>query len=95
MTIKLITYDLNKPGQNHDKVLAKIKSYGNSKRLSESSYAVDSDSSPEEIFDDFEPLLDQNDCLLVIPVAAPYSGRNYIHVINWLNQKLEYIPQLA
>lgn len=88
MSVFLVTYDLNAPGQKHAKVLEKIKSF-NWAKLSESSYAIESNSSPKEIFDTyFEPLLDGNDTLYVISLHMPYWGLGSKDVNEWLSEKL-------
>lgn len=88
MAVRLITYDLNKPGQNHNKVLTKIKAFGSWARLSESSYAVETNESPQAIFNAFKPLLDQNDDFLVITLTRPWAGQASQEVIDWLQNRL-------
>lgn len=89
MSVKLITYDLNSPGQKHAKVLAKIKDdYPAWAKLSESSYAVNTTDSPSTIFNAFRSLLDDNDYFLCITLSRPYAGRNSKDVIDWLDTHL-------
>ena len=88
MSVYLITYDLNSPGQKHSKVLEKIKSYGTYCPLSESSYAIVTNSSAKAVYDAFEPLIDENDRLLVIPMHQPYYGFHRKDVIDWLSKHL-------
>jgi hypothetical protein len=88
MTVRLITYDLNKPGQNHASVLKKIKDDYVWARLSESSYAVETNESPTTIFNAFSPLLDQNDTFFVITLTSPWEGQASKEVIQWLQQRL-------
>ncbi len=88
MTVRLITYDLNKPGQNHSKVLTKIKAYGSWAKLSESSYAVKTNVSPQTIYDAFKPLLDRNDDFLVLTLTRPLAGQASKEVIDWLESNL-------
>jgi len=87
MAVKLITYDLNSPGQNHKAVLEKIKTYAWA-RLSESSYAVDSTDTASGLYQKFKPLLDRNDTFLVIPLSKPFAGRATQDVLDWLNARL-------
>ena len=88
MPVRLITYDLNKPGQNHSKVLAKIKAYSSWAMLSESSYAVRTSDTPSTIFNAFKPLLDQNDTFLVLTLTSPWTGRASQKVLDWLRDNL-------
>lgn len=87
MSVLLVTYDLNAPGQKHAKVLEKIKTF-NWARLSESSYAIVSNSTPQSVYEIFEPLIDKNDTLLVIPMHKPYYGFHKKDVIDWLSNNL-------
>ena len=88
MAVRIITYDLNKPGQNHAKVLKKIKEYGNWAQLSESSYAVKTNEVPSTIYNKFKPLLDQNDTFLVLTLTRPYDGQARKEVHDWLRNAL-------
>jgi hypothetical protein len=88
MSILLITYDLHKPGQDYTDLLAKIKSGGNWARLSESSYAVRTAYSPEQVYNQLKPYLDANDNLYVITLTRPYYGQGPTDVNSWLAQNL-------
>ena len=83
MTVRLITYDLNDPGQNHQEVLEKIRTYDWT-FLSESSYAVNTQETPEDIHDAFKPILDDSDTFLVLTLTRPYAGRAHPQVLDWL-----------
>lgn len=88
MYVYLITYDLNSPGQKHAQVLEKIKAYGTYAPLSESSYAIATESSASTVYQAFKPLIDDNDRLLVIPMHQPYDGYHRKDVIEWLSKLL-------
>ncbi len=90
MSVKLITYDLNKAGQNHAEVLAKIKSFGIWAKLSESSYAIVSYLTPDQLYQQFRPLIDDNDNLLIITLKKPCQGWTSKEVGNWLENQLTY-----
>ena len=87
MAVRLIAYDLNKPRQNHAKVLKKIKTY-NWAMLSESSYAVQTNEVPSTIVNKFEPLLDDDDSFLVLTLIQPYQGQADKGVVDWLQAAL-------
>lgn len=89
MAVLLITYDLQKPGQDYSELLSKIKSY-TWVRLSESSYAIRTDSTPSTVFDYLKPYLDSNDNLYVITLKQPYAGYGPKEVNSWLNNNLTY-----
>lgn len=89
MAVLLVTYDLNTPGKNYEDVLKAIKNYAWA-QLSESSYAINTYDSPQQIFDKLKPLLDKNDNLYVIPLKKPYAGFGPKAVNDWLNTNLSY-----
>lgn len=87
MSVLLVTYDLNSPGQKHSKLLEKIKQYPWAK-LSESSYAIKTTLSPSEVYSDLNSQIDQNDNLYVINMRKPYTGFGPNDVNNWLDTNL-------
>jgi hypothetical protein len=87
MTVKLVTYDLNQPGQKHANVLAEIRKL-NYKKLSESSYAVDTFLTPDQLFDLFGPLIDENDRVAIITLSKPFQGWLNKETIGWLENNL-------
>jgi hypothetical protein len=94
MSVKLITYDLDKPGQDYTDLLKEIKSFSWA-RLSESSYAVDTDLSPSQLYDRLSPYTDANDTIYVIPLHSPYRGFGPKEVNDWLERHLKYAQVLA
>lgn len=88
MSILLVTYDLNKPGKDYSDVLKTIKSYSWAK-LSESSYAVSTNLSPDQLFGKLSPFIDGNDTLLIVTLKRPYCGRASPEVVDWLAKYLE------
>jgi hypothetical protein len=65
-----------------------IQSFKYYAKLSESSYAIDSSLTPQQIYTKFKPLLDSNDTLWVITLKHPYYGQGDQQVINWLDASL-------
>ena len=90
MAALLVTYDLNSPGQKHAKVLEKVKSFGGWARLSESSYAITTFLTPNQVYSQFESLLDSNDYIWIVSLKKPYSGFGSKKVIDWLDTNLTY-----
>lgn len=87
MTV-LITYDLNKEAKRPPIVDA-IKSIGNGwARLSESSYAITTTLSPQQVFQRLSPLLDSNDSLYVITLSRPWWGQGKSEVSEWLQKNI-------
>lgn len=89
MSSYLITYDLNRPGQKHAKVLEKIKSYGTWAMLSESSYVIITHESPRDVYNTFEPYLDGNDKFYVIKISKPFWGQGSKELNEWLSENLD------
>ncbi len=87
MSVKLVTYDLNKESKRPP-LLKDIKELGDVAQLSESSYAVDNQMSPADIFKRLEKHLDGNDSCYVITLAAPYHGLGPDDVNEWLRTRL-------
>lgn len=90
MAVYLVTYDLNKEVRRPPIVQAVKKVSGdNWAKLSESSYAIYSNASPEQIYKALRPLLDSNDSLFVVTLDTPWFGQGNKEVINWLSSALQ------
>lgn len=87
MAALLITYDLNRPGQEYDEFYEVIKSY-TWVRLSESSYGVDTTDTPAQVYDKLSPHLDENDRVYVITLKKPWRGFGLEEVNDWLEERL-------
>lgn len=87
MAVYIVTYDLNHEVRR-PKIVDAVKSYGTWAKLSESSYAIVSGSTPEQVRLHFQPLLDDNDNLFVISLRQPYAGWGGKDVHDWLSQHL-------
>ena len=85
MTAYIISYDLSQPGQNYEKVLKAIKSYGNWARL----YIVISQASAVDVRDHISRELDSNDKIFVGVVKAPAAWIGMSdEVSDWLKKNL-------
>ena len=89
MSVLLITYDLNKPGQDCEKILEFIKSSSAWARLSETSYAIRTEETPEKVFHRLNPFLSESSRLFVIKLTFPYAGIKGTNVITWLDKNLK------
>lgn len=87
MAVFLITYDLKNPGQDYSGVLKTIKSVPWT-QLSESSYAIDTTSSVEEVKKVLRSFMDANDTLYIITLCRPYSGHGPKTTNDWLEEHL-------
>jgi hypothetical protein len=70
---QLITYDLQRPGQNYPELFEAIKALGSWWHCLDSTWIVDSSLSSEEILDRLRPHFDGNDKMLVVPLAYGWS----------------------
>jgi hypothetical protein len=91
MAVLLITYDLNRErtGGDREGLLKYIKSH-NWARLSESSYAVVSNLSPQSVTDEARKFLDLDDNIYVLNLKRPYWGWGPQEVNEWLQGNLPY-----
>ncbi len=87
--VYLVTYDLNKPGQNYDKLYEAIKELGAWWHYLRSVWLVDTNWSSNDIRNKLRPyIVDDTDYLLVIHVQRDYSGWLPKDAWEWLNQHL-------
>lgn len=88
MSVFIVTYDLNKETVRPN-IVAEVKKTDWAK-LSESSYAIETNESPQQVYARFNYLLDSNDNFYVITLKRPYSGRGPQDVNDWLERRLTY-----
>jgi hypothetical protein len=87
MSILLITYDLNKPGQDYSDFIDTFKKYSWA-RLSESSYAIETSKRPQTIYNELSPHMDKNDQVYIITLSKPLSYWGDKKVNEWLENHL-------
>lgn len=78
MAVYMITYDLNKPGQNYDKLYEAIKKCASNDvwmHYLDSTWFIKTNLSTKQVFEKLEPNIDRNDSLLVMEVKDNYYGR--------------------
>ena len=91
MAIRLITYDLNKERSkkfDYDGFYKFIKNHAWA-RLSESSYAIETNASPSAIFSQLQSYVDENDHVLVMTLTSPFYGQHKQEVLDWLQERLQ------
>jgi CRISPR/Cas system-associated endoribonuclease Cas2 len=88
MSVLLVTYDLNKETKRPN-IVAEVKKTDWA-RLSESSYAIDTTESPQQVVARFGYLIDGNDDFLVITLKRPHHGQASKEVIDWLERRLTH-----
>lgn len=88
MSTKLIAYDLNRPGQNYDELIAAIKKLGAWWHHLDSTWLVKSNLSTKQIRDQLRSYVDAGDELLVVNVtgdARSWTGFN-ARGSNWIKE---------
>lgn len=85
----LVTYDLNKE-TTRPPIVERVKEFDIWARLSESSYAINTPLTVQQVYDYFKPLLDSNDNLYIITLKHPWTGYGPKKVNEWLEDNLSY-----
>lgn len=85
--VYLITYDLNKSGQNYDGLYKSIKKLGLWWHHLDSNWLVETTYSAEQIAATLRKAIDENDNLLVIRVYDDYAGQLTKKAWDWINKR--------
>lgn len=75
----MISYDLNKPGQNYSELYKAIKNLGSWWHYLDSTWLIDSSFTAIKISEHLRTHMDKNDSLLVFKLGKGHDG--------WLEQK--------
>lgn len=86
MAVYLVTYDLNKE-KVRPPIVEKIREFSCA-RLSESSYAINTDLSADQVFEIFQEFVDKGDFLYVIALSAPCRGFGNEDVNAWMKNNI-------
>ncbi|MEK4030711.1 CRISPR-associated protein Cas2 [Pseudobacillus sp. FSL P4-0506] len=78
MSAKIITYDLDSPGQNYQLLIAEIKRYPNCVKITESCWVINNDQSCVDVRDNLKRFIDENDRLLVARLSGEAAWINVI-----------------
>ena len=89
MATYIITYDLSTPGRNYSALYDLIRAYGGYAHITESSWAVVTNSTAEEVRNTLQAAIDSNDKLFVGTLRAPaaWTGLDDERT-NWLQSNL-------
>lgn len=89
MRTYLITYDLNKPGQNYSKLFEAIKELGAWANYLSSTWIVKTNLSATQIRDRLNPpVIDQNDGLLVVRLQGDWASWLTADANEWLQNNI-------
>ena len=78
----LISYDLDKPGQNYDGLISRLKQY-NAKRVLMSQWILGSSASALEILKDLRRFMDSNDRILVVETSGDWAYANIMEAYSF------------
>ncbi|PHS06169.1 MAG: hypothetical protein COA78_14535 [Blastopirellula sp.] len=89
MSSFIVTYDLNKQGQNYDCITEKLEAYGTYWHIQGSVWIIVTAQSAKQIRDNLVACLDENDELFVGKLSGEAAWQGYNEkVSNWLKEKL-------
>ncbi len=88
MSVYCVSYDLLAPGKNYDDLIAEIKSSPSWAKPLKSLFLVQTNETPEQLYNRLRPKMDANDFILIIQVRRPYFGFMDKNVINWIDQNV-------
>lgn len=85
--VYLITYDLNKAGQNYDELYKAIKDLpGSWWHFLDSAWIIQTNLSSSQIFDSIKHTIDANDGMLIIKVTSDHAGWLPQGAWDWLSK---------
>ena len=84
--IYLVSYDLNKPEKNYERIISAIKTYEGYCPILKSQWLIYSKKSAYEVASHLINYVDDNDYLFVCEVKDNLAGQFTDEVQNWLKQ---------
>ena len=89
--VLLITYDLNRPGQQYASLYEEIKKAGTWWHHLESTWIIETDLTPRQWYERLTPHIDRNDNLIVVEITRNYYGWAPKEAWDWLaNRRFRY-----
>lgn len=85
--ILLITYDLNRPGQNYNDLYEEIKSAGTWWHHLDSTWIIETHLSPNDWNSRLRKHMDDNDNILIIEICQNYQGWLPEDAWRWLKDR--------
>lgn len=85
--VYIVSYDLNRPGQNYAGLYEALKSFEDWWHYLDSTWLLDTGRSAQQIYDRLAPVLDSNDSILVIRVGRDYQGWLPTKAWEWINAR--------
>lgn len=89
MSIFNVSYDLNEPGQNYEKVHDAIKSFEAWVHLMDSTWLVAGATTENQILKKIDPYLDETDSIFISKVNhIQYAGKLTQEAWDWINEHI-------
>ena len=88
MACYIISYDLKIEGQSYNALYEKIKNYGTWAHITESTWAIVSNATAREIYNNLIQVMDYNDSLFIIKSAREANWNNVLCRNTWLLDNL-------
>jgi hypothetical protein len=88
MPVYLVTYDLNREVVRPNITNEMKKAYPTWAKLSESSYAIYTSATPDQVYDRLKPMIDSDDQIYIINLRKPFYGFGPKMVNDWLTERL-------
>ena len=88
MTCYLISYDLIGPNRDYDGLIEAIKEYGTWAHITESFWAIVTESKAKDVRANLKRYLDSNDRIFVVKSGTEAAGSNVICKNEWLKKNL-------
>lgn len=85
--IYLVSYDLNAPEKNYERIISAIKTYGDYCPVLKSQWLISSDTSADNIFLHLRNHIDPDDALFICELPPNYAGQLKEETIHWLEKK--------
>lgn len=85
MSVYIVTYDLNAPGQDYTPLIRAIERYTHCKAL-KSAYFIDTNLEASTVRDGLMTLIDGNDTLFVMNITRGWGANRHTAATNWLNE---------
>lgn len=85
--VLLISYDLRRPGQNYTQLYEAIKSYEWWWHHLESTWIIQTDQQPGDVYSHLANYIDRNDHILVVQLTRNFQGWLPQQAWDWLNAR--------
>lgn len=89
MPTYIVSYDLHQQGQNYERLIEKLKTYGTRWHMQQSVWIIETAQSAANVRDFLRPCLDANDKLFVGRLSGEAAWYGYsTEITQWLKQRL-------